>query len=400
MRLTNVKTLDIQMTTDKKEKSLPFKLTELRLVAPAFESKLTDLIINLEYLRKLVVVGTTPRQTFFQIKSIFHILESIGSARIEGNRTTVIEYFDKKLEKKPDNTDSFKEIENMEIALRFIDDNIGKHPIDRAFVSELHKTVVNGLNEKGSKSPGNYRNFPVTIRNSTFVPPPFVTITSHMEELFRFIANDNEPKYDLLKIALAHHRFVWIHPFDNGNGRTVRLLTYALMVKLGFKINLARILNPTAIFCFNREAYYAALSRADQGDDEGLLKWTFYMLSGLKRELEKTDKLADYNYVKEKILIPAINFSLEKNIINKSEANILFLAIQKQEIANVDIKKHIFPENQVSDISRIIRSLLNKKYLMATEKNKRKYCINFKDNNLVRGIISSLSKEGFLPDNE
>ena len=48
---------------------------------------------------------------------------------------------------------------------------------------------------------------------------------------------DDSPKYDLLKVAIAHHRFVWVHPFSNGNGRTVRLFTYAMLVKLGFNVN-------------------------------------------------------------------------------------------------------------------------------------------------------------------
>ncbi len=47
------------------------------------------------------------------------------------------------------------------------------------------------------------------------------------ESFIRELRND-KPKYDLMKIALAHHRFGWIHPFGNGNGRTVRLLTYGL----------------------------------------------------------------------------------------------------------------------------------------------------------------------------
>jgi Fic family protein len=37
------------------------------------------------------------------------------------------------------------------------------------------------------------------------------------------------PKYDLMKVALARHRFAWLHPFSNGNGRVVRLLTYAML---------------------------------------------------------------------------------------------------------------------------------------------------------------------------
>ncbi len=384
------------MSTVDSKKLPPFTHIDLRIVTPEYGSELTDHIMHLEYLRRLQLLGTTPTQTFFQIKSIFHTLESIGSARIEGNRTTVIEYIDRKLEKRPHNPDSFREIENMERCLEFIDDNISERAIDRAFISELHKRAVLDLTEEGSKLPGEYRRSPVLIRNSSLIPPPFQTVPSYMDELFQFIAQKDAPKYDLIKTALAHHRFVWIHPFDNGNGRTVRLFTYAMMVNKGFNINLARILNPTAIFCYDREEYYAALSRADRGDDEGLLQWTAYVLKGLLRELEKTDKLADYAYLKKEILAPTIDFSLEKNVLNDTEAKILRLVIDKKEVANADIKA-IIPGKDISDISRMIRSLVEKNYLVPTDKNKRKYRINFHDNKLIRGVIHSLDKAGFLP---
>ena len=102
-----------------------------------------------------------------------------------------------------------------------------------------------------------------------------------MDELFDFINNQDNPKYDLLKAAIAHHRFVWIHPFRNGNGRTVRLFTYAMLVKLGFNVDVGRILNPTAIFCNNRDNYYHNLSVADNGTDADILSWCEYVLKGL-----------------------------------------------------------------------------------------------------------------------
>ena len=386
------------MTIIQKEEQREFKHIDLRLIIPNFASELTDLIMELEYLRKLRFAGTTPPQTFFQIKHIFHFLESIGSARIEGNRTTIVDYIDNKIENQPDNKPDFREIENMENALPFIDENINTQIINRAFVSELHKMVVAGLPKEGSRTPGEYRNSPVQIYGSTLVPPPFVSVPSYMDELFDFMGKNDAPKYDLLKIALAHHRFVWIHPFDNGNGRTVRLLTYAMMVKLGFRIQLARILNPTAIFCYDREQYYAALARADQGDDEGFSQWALYMLSGLKRELEKTDKLKEYPYLKDKILKPAINYSLEKNILNDNEAKILCLAIDKVAIVNADIKKQ-FPTKHISEISRMIRTLLDNRYLIAIPSNSRKYSINFRENKLLKGIIFALDQAGFLPAN-
>lgn len=57
-----------------------------------------------------------------------------------------------------------------------------------------------------------------------------------MQELTAFINAADPPKYDLIKVALAHHRFGWIHPFGNGNGRVVRLLTYSLLINYGFNV--------------------------------------------------------------------------------------------------------------------------------------------------------------------
>jgi hypothetical protein len=66
------------------------------LVSPSFNSKLTDTLIELNHLKKLKLQGSTAPWIFFQLKNIFHILESVGSARIEGNRTTISEYIERK----------------------------------------------------------------------------------------------------------------------------------------------------------------------------------------------------------------------------------------------------------------------------------------------------------------
>jgi len=54
-----------------------FKHFDLRLIEPSFGSTLTDLIIDLDHLRKKRLVGSTHPTVFFQLKNIFHTLESI-----------------------------------------------------------------------------------------------------------------------------------------------------------------------------------------------------------------------------------------------------------------------------------------------------------------------------------
>lgn len=375
-----------------------FKHFDLKIVQPSFGSHLTDLIIDLDYLRKKPLQGTTHPNIFFQLKSIFHTLESIGSARIEGNRTTIAEYIETKLTEEGTKEEKIIEIRNMEKAMDFIDENIRDSTINRAFVSELHKAVVKNLSpdKEGDYTPGAYRNKNVLITGSKHKPPEHIHVETYMDELFSFINEASPSKYDLLKTAITHHRFVWVHPFSNGNGRTVRLLTYAMLVKEGFNVAQGRIINPTAVFCSDRNKYNRFLSQADSGSDEGMLNWCEYVLLGLKNEVEKIDRLLNYDYLLSEILVPAIDISRERQVITDSESKILKVAAEKQIFHAADIK-NIFPGKLSAEISRMLRRLREKNMILVPPKRSRKYIISFSNNYLLRGIIMMLGEKGFLP---
>jgi len=371
---------------------------DLKLVEPSFGSPLTDLIIELDHLRKKRIGGSTHPRVFSQLKHIFHTLESIGSARIEGNNTTIAEFIETKMEDDQPLSSNIKEIQNIEKAMAFIEENVIEYPINRAFISEMHKMVVDGLSpdEEGDRTAGEYRKHNVKIAKSDHIPPDWIKIDEYMNELIDFINHDDSPKYDLLKVAIAHHRFVWIHPFGNGNGRTVRLFTYAMLIRLGFNVGTGRILNPTAVFCSNRNKYYQQLSKADTGIDKGVLKWCEYVLDGLKVEIEKIDRLMDYPYLKSEIILPAINQSLERKYITDVEAKILKRAVDKTLIQASDIRE-FFAGQDNAIISRQIKKLIDKKMLVPEKEGARKYIIRFDNNFLLRGIIGSLGDKGFLP---
>ncbi len=383
-------------------RSSKFVHFDLELAEPTFSSSLTDLIIELDYLRRKKIRGTTHPEIFFQLKHIFHFLESIGSARIEGNNTTVAEYIETKLEGKKKLPYAIKEIQNIEDTMAFVEKSVKNHSINRAFVSEMHRMITDGLlpppDGEGDHAPGNYRTTNLRINMSDHTPPDFLKVGDYMEELFNFIHRKDSPKYDLLKIAIAHHRFVWIHPFGNGNGRTVRLFTYAMLVKLGFNVDEGRILNPTAVFCSNRDAYYKYLSMADKGTKKGILEWSEYVLKGLKEEIEKIDKLLNYDYLKKEILLPAINDSVDRKYITDTEAKVLKKAVESQVIQAADMKD-IFVGKSSQEVSRQIRKLIEKKMLMREggDKTARKYLIRFDNNYLLRSVIKLLGKKGFLP---
>lgn len=369
-----------------------------KLVEPTFRSSLTDLIIDLDYLRKKKLGGSTHPKIFFQIKNLFHTLESIGSARIEGNHTTIAEFIETKFSKEKSPDEKIEEIRNNEKAMDFIDETIKSSHINEAYIRELHKKVVIGLSssKEGDPRPGEYRISNVRIRKSSHIPPDYLLVKDYIEELISFINKKDSPKYDLLKIALTHHRFVWIHPFTNGNGRTVRLLTYAQLVKYGFNIHIGHIVNPTAIFCNNRNEYYTRLSNADTGDDKHLLNWCEYVLAGLKKEIEKIDKLLNYIYLSKNILLPALTEALDRKVITPEEEKILKVAVEKQVFQASDLNK-IFVGKLPSHISRLLNRMKKKKMIMSDKKKGRKYLLYFENNYLLRSVIKMLDINGFLP---
>ena len=374
-----------------------FKEIELKLVSPTFDSRLLDSIMELNYLRRSQLQGTTSPYLFFQLKKIFHLLESVGSARIEGNRTTISEYIETKIEQKENSTDTFMEIANVERAMEYIEQSIktGTH-ITNHFIRELHQLTVSGLKNEGDKTPGAYRSWQVHIAQSRHTPPEPHMVQSYMDELVDFINNDNEEKFDLIKVAIAHHRFVWIHPFGNGNGRVVRLLTYALLIKYGFRVQDGQLLNPTAVFCNDRDMYYKMLSIADIGTDDSMLQWCEYVLTGVCDEISKINKLLDHDYLVSNILKPAISKGRERELITVIEEKILKMGVTKQTFKSSDI--NLLKLNlSTRQITLLIAKLKSNKLISTTKEKGREYFVSFQNNYLMRSLIQQLEKEKFIP---
>jgi len=131
-----------------------FQHYDLRLVRPQWDDELATIVIELEKLRFSPLGGSVQPLVFFQLKGIFQLLESLESARIEGNQTTLQEAVEQKIAKtKLD--ERAKELSNIEDAMAFIEENIDRSGrIERAFIQEIHRIVVSGLTREGDSTPG------------------------------------------------------------------------------------------------------------------------------------------------------------------------------------------------------------------------------------------------------
>jgi hypothetical protein len=80
---------------DQDVNNIEFKDVPLKIYEPEWGSKLATTIVELEKLRVKQLGGPVPPYIFFQLKDIFQMMESLGSARIEGNHTTLAEFVEK-----------------------------------------------------------------------------------------------------------------------------------------------------------------------------------------------------------------------------------------------------------------------------------------------------------------
>lgn len=375
-----------------------FNHHDLSLPNPAFDSPLVDVLTELEHLRRLQLRGSTPALLFLQLKRIFHMLESLGSARIEGNHTTLADYVESKLDGASEHSDHLREMENIEHAMAFVEESIEKGTdLTEYFIRELHAMTVDNLEREGDRTPGAYRAGSVRISQSEHLPPDAIQVPAYMQELVAFINEPHAPKYDLIKVALAHHRFGWIHPFGNGNGRVVRLLTYALLIKYGFNVQAGgRVLNPTAVFCNDRDKYYSMLALADSGSPEGQEAWCTYVLTGILDELKKVDQLTDFAYLRNKILTPALAYAKQRELITAQEESILHIAA-KMGIAKAADLAEAMPHLTAHQRTYQIKKLVERKMLQPVSDGARQYTFGFSNNYLMRGVIRALSAEGFIP---
>jgi Fic family protein len=217
-----------------------------------------------------------------------------------------------------------------------------------------------------------------------------------MDRLIEFINQPTPSQYDLIKIAMAHHAFTWIHPFDNGNGRTVRVLTYALMLKYGFK-NFGIVMNPTAVFCADRHIYYDKLQAADTLTNEGVLVWCSYVLAAVKTGYDKTVSLADHSYVQNKIIKPSFQQLVKLGLINTSNE----LQIMEKISTLMTFKKSDILEycNNDKAASRKLTELRERNFIELVKDGGKLYQFNYNNRIFLRVVAEQLAKEDMLPRN-
>lgn len=221
------------------------------------------------------------------------ILESHHSTHIEGTALS-LEQAASILEGKKVigiNRDDEKELLNYRRAMDFISDYLGKKdPITEGLIRELHKILVRGV-RGGQADPGNYRKVQNYVVNSQtkeviYTPPPALEVPYLMKEFIDWI-NSIEDLSPILIAGVAQFRFVHIHPFLDGNGRTARLLSTLILYKTGYDFK--RLFTISEFYDKDRPQYYQAIQSVRK-NNMNMTVWLEYFVNGLRSQMAEIQK--------------------------------------------------------------------------------------------------------------
>ena len=228
-------------------------------------------------------IKVLPKETYQSIIDDFDLRFTHESTKIEGNTLSIAEVKTLLVDKISIGGKDLRElyeVTNNEKAFRLIKSRLEEGAaLDEELIKDIHQVVMENILEGGL-----YRNYNVRITGADFIPPDWTEVRTAMKW---FMADFESKKSDLNSIELAsyvHAEFVRIHPFQDGNGRTARLLLNFMLMKAGYQ--------PVIIEAKDRPVYYESLNDyAATGSLENFYNLVLdkekIILEDLKSEIDK-----------------------------------------------------------------------------------------------------------------
>ena len=211
--------------------------------------------------------------------------EALLSSQIEGTQASMVDVLESEaagdgaLARRAE----VQEVLNHQRTLTHGLERLDSLPVSTRLLDEMHSVLMQNVRGHGRRvgefrSTQNWIGPPgCTQQEAIFVPPPVPAMKEAMSDLERYIHEDGETPI-LIKVALVHHQFETIHPYEDGNGRMGRLLITLLLVESGV---LTRPLLYLSLFLKeHRQEYYELLNAVRfVGDYEA---WITFFLRGVR----------------------------------------------------------------------------------------------------------------------
>ena len=153
--------------------------------------------------------------------------------------------------------------------------------------SGLHKILVAGW-RNDSEGPMRVVSGPLGREKVHYEAPPADCVNSEMNNFINWWSKSRQEVDGLLRAAVAHLRFVAVHPFEDGNGRIARTLTDMALAQ--DEALATRYYSLSSQIMSDRESYYSILEKTNKRDGD-LTEWILWFLDCMTRAIQRSNDL-------------------------------------------------------------------------------------------------------------
>lgn len=267
----------------------------------AVTPKLLDLLKKIAAHAAVLNTRQFPRVVLAEFERHARENSAFSSTSIEGNPLPLTEV--KRILKNlpPNISNSQKEVLNYNEALIYLDQHIAQRKdlrLDLPLVLHIHRVIVKGLLPKGQsgvlRSEAVFVNDP-RLRKTIYWPPDHADVAILMRELLEFVKRNISVLDPIILAGIFHKQFVIVHPFLDGNGRTVRLATKVLLAGMG--LNTFKLFSFENYYNRNVTRYFSSVgvigNYYDLVDKVDFTLWLEYFAEGILDELYRVSKELD-----------------------------------------------------------------------------------------------------------
>ena len=187
---------------------------------------------------------------------------SYASNRIEGNPLSEAQANDAIDSSKRHYLKPEQEVRNYFKALEFLEQALKvKTPVSKDLILKVQAMVVKGeppekTGFRGPMPPGVlFAVYDDKTGGAEYIPPEAGELEGLVEELVRYVETSDD--HPIIKAAVVHYQLVTIHPFEDGNGRTSRLMSDYVLDLGGYGFN--QIGSLEEYFAYDIDEYYRSL---------------------------------------------------------------------------------------------------------------------------------------------
>lgn len=262
---------------------------------------LLSLISEIERNRGFLASFKLPKKFLDKIISENEKKEAYYSSHIEGAMTSLEEalLYLNKPSKKDYGDESLQMIINNRDALEYIRKQRGQS-FSHEIIYKLHRILVKNTHKNRPITVGKYRKGPIYVVDGrgqvVYEGPPASKVMVMMNKYMQWVNSVSEV-HPLIKAAIVHLHFVYIHPFDDGNGRSARALSNLYLMNQDYQF--INFLSPSDYFDHHRAEYYRAIQNTRAHDNDTTFFILYYLralveqLGDVQDEIKKEGKVRD-----------------------------------------------------------------------------------------------------------